>query len=88
MAISLLPPIISLLYCITIVVVFFSKKRLVTLENKIYSTILLINAVGLVFEILCSFAVINYESHQLISKTNFKCLLLYLKSGAIIKLIT
>lgn len=43
--------IVSLFYSLLIIVVFFSKERYDSLENKIYKKILLVNLIGLLIEI-------------------------------------
>lgn len=46
-------PILSLIYIIILLIVYFSKKRIDLFENKVVSTLMIINAIGLVLELLC-----------------------------------
>ena len=42
----------NFIYIIMIMLIYFSKKRVDNLDNKIYSTILVLNSVGVVVDIL------------------------------------
>ena len=44
--------IMNFIYIIMIMLIYFSKKRVDNLDNKIYSTILVLNSVGVVVDIL------------------------------------
>lgn len=46
-------PILSLIYIIILLTIYFSKKRIDLFENKVVSTLMIINAIGLILEILC-----------------------------------
>ena len=46
-------PILSLIYIIILLTIYFSKKRIDLFENRVVSTLMIINAVGLILEILC-----------------------------------
>ena len=51
----------SFFYMILLCVVYFSKKRIKTMETKIYSKLLVLNIIGLVLEFLCCITVMNME---------------------------
>lgn len=65
----------SLFYIFLLMVVYFSKKRIKTIENKIYSMLLISNFIGLIVAILCYFTVLNYET---LGITNYIVSRLYL----------
>lgn len=46
-------PILSLIYIIIFLTVYFSKKRINLFENKVISTLMVINSIGLILELLC-----------------------------------
>lgn len=49
--------VISLLYTILISIIYFTKKRVNIFETRIYTILLLISVLGLVFELLCCYSV-------------------------------
>ena len=55
--------IISLFYILMLIFVFFSKKRINSVENKIYKFLLLTNCLGLVLDILSVYT-IKYKSEM------------------------
>ena len=70
--------IISLCYILMLIFVFFSKKRIDSLENKIYKFLLITNGLGLIFDILSVYT-IKYRNEMPI--TNYfvtKFYLIYL----------
>ena len=56
-------PILSLIYIITLLIAYFSKKRINLFENKVVSTLMIINAIGLILELLC-YAVLAFLQIQ------------------------
>ena len=44
--------IISLVYCILVFILFFSKEKIKTKENKIYGALLIINLIGIFIEVV------------------------------------
>ena len=52
-------PLCSLFYSLLLIMIFFSKKRLAILENKLYAFMILEIAISLTFEILCNFVGLN-----------------------------
>ena len=65
----------SLIYVILLCVVYFTKKRVKTMETEIYAQLLVLNAVGLILELLCCYTVININEIPLL---NMICNRLYL----------
>lgn len=65
--------IISLIYNLLVLICFFSKRRVDTLENKIYGLLLKINFFNIIFALLSFLTIINKSSmpfmNNLISKT-------------------
>lgn len=59
MAIGIVLIICSLVYIILLTAVYFSKKRLDNIENRIYSKLLILDIVGLVLEFMCCLTVSN-----------------------------
>src|SRR5574344_646999 len=49
----------SVFYSILIIFVYFSKPRFKSVENNIYSKLIIVNFIGLIIDILCYFAAIN-----------------------------
>ncbi len=70
--------IISLVYILLLIIVFFSKKRLKTVENSIYITLAIINAIGLILDISSVYTIINRESIPIINAIVTKAYLIYL----------
>lgn len=56
---------VSLLYSILLAIVYFSKKRITSFENQIYSKLVIINIFGLILELLCSYLVYKYGANPL-----------------------
>ncbi len=70
--------IISLVYILLLLIVFFSKKRLNTIENSIYIILAIINAIGLILDISSVYTIINRESIPIINAIVTKAYLIYL----------
>src|SRR5574344_655765 len=52
----------SIFYSLLIILVYFSKPRFKSIENNIYSKLIIINFVGLILDVLCYFAAINISN--------------------------
>jgi Signal transduction histidine kinase len=61
MATSVSFQIISIFYSILLICVYFSKQRLKTSENKIYSMIIIANFLLLIVDILSVYTIVNWE---------------------------
>lgn len=44
----------SLFYSILLIIAYFSKDKIQTLENKVYSKLIIINFVGIILELFCT----------------------------------
>ena len=70
-------PVISLFYSILLIVLYFKSKRI---KNKTLKLLILVNFIGLVTELLCSFAAFNITKMPILSKFILKFYLVYLIS--------
>lgn len=69
--------IISLIYCILLNIVFFSKERIDSLENKIYSLLLPVNLFGILIGFLCYITILNMDAIPFINYLVTKIYLIY-----------
>ena len=60
----------SIFYSLMVGTVYFSKNRLKTTENKIYSFLIKINFIGLLIELACCFLVMNRDGTNLLAILN------------------
>jgi len=68
----------SLFFIALLAIVFFSKQRLITLENKIYSYIIIVSLIGTIIGFPCYYFVKNYELFPLAGAIISKLYLIYL----------
>jgi len=68
----------SAFYILLLLVVFFSKKRLNTIENKIYSWLIITNFFGVILAIFCFMTMLHADKFGLINTIISKTYLLYL----------
>ena len=73
---------ISLIYSIMLIFIYFSKKRLNTIENKLFIALMLTNFVGLILDLLSIFTVSNMNLIPLINTVVTKTYLVYLFTWA------
>ena len=66
-----------LIISILLIIIYFSKKRLKSLENNVFEKIMLANEIGLIIEICCYFTVANMNSVPVINSILTKLLLIY-----------
>ena len=66
---------LSIIYVLFITIVYFSKTRMKNTENSIYKKLLVINILGLIFQILCEIFSLYYV--PILSDCIYKTLLLY-----------
>ena len=59
MTIGLILPAGCIMFSLLLNIVYFSKKRLNNIENKIYKYILITNLISLIFEFICTFFTFN-----------------------------
>lgn len=74
---SIILQICSLFYIILLLVVYFSKKRLESKENRIYISLMITIFVGLILDILCIFTMVNIESLAFLNEIVTRLYLLY-----------
>ena len=60
-------PICSCFYCLMIIIVFLSKNRVKSVENKLYIYVAIFNFIALIGELLCYPAVELYKKERIIS---------------------
>ena len=70
----------SLLYMLMLCAVYFSKKRVDTLETKIYDRLIVLNIIGLTLELLCCVTVKNMDSIPILNTIVNRAYLLYFSS--------
>jgi hypothetical protein len=68
----------SFFYIVLLMAVYFSKARIKSIENRIYSSLLICNFIGLISAILCYFSVLYYEKLGPINYVVSRLYLLYL----------
>lgn len=71
-------PISALPFSLLIVLIFFLKKHIESVETKLYSLLIITNLIGLFIEISCSFAAIIYNQYEILSNFILKSYLVYL----------
>lgn len=87
MQVGLTVIVISLIYSILVSIVYFSKKRVNTTENKLYSILMRLNIFGLILEILCCFFVYFHKKSSIFAFFNVvsnKLFLVYLLTWLIV----
>lgn len=65
----------SIFYSVLLILIFLTKKKIKSFENRLYSTLIITNFIGLIIAIICYYTVKNYE---LIPITNYVVSRLYL----------
>ena len=70
----------SVFYSLLLITVFFSKKRLKTLENKIYSMLIICNFIGLILAIMCYYTVLYNDIVPIFNFIISRLYLIYLVS--------
>ena len=68
----------SFFYSIILNIIYFSKKRLETLENKLFAMIMLSNFIGVLLAISSYFTISNMEKLSLINEIVSKGYIVYL----------
>lgn len=68
----------SLFYSALLLVVYFSKKRLNSLENKIYSTLAVTNFIGLIIELFCFLVTLHQDKFPILTSILNKTYLIYM----------
>lgn len=68
----------SFFYMVLLIIVYFSKKRLITFENKIYIYMIISNLIGLILDIFSVFTIINLEKFYILNYIITRFYLVYL----------
>ena len=69
---------LSLIYIILLIIIYFTKKHLSSIENTIFSILIVINCIGLILDIASIFTIINMDSLPLINVIITNLYLIYL----------
>ena len=73
-------PICAIPFSLLIIFLFFKKGHIKNSETKIYQILIVSNLIGLIIEILCTFASVIYNQYPVISDFIYKIYLIYLIS--------
>ena len=73
-------PICAIPFSLLIIILFFKKGHIKNSETKIYQILIVSNLIGLIIEILCTFASVIYNQYPVISDLIYKMCLIYLIS--------
>lgn len=68
----------SFFYMVLLLVVYFSKKRLITFENKIYIYMMISNIIGLLLDVFSIFTIMNIEKFSTLNYIISRFYLIYL----------
>ena len=71
-------PLCALPFSIVIIILFYAKGHIRTKETIIYQVLIISNFVGLIIELLCTYASLVYSVNPLLSNFIFKAYLFYL----------
>lgn len=74
----------SLFYSISLMTVFFRKDKVKSVENKIFSILIVVNFLGLMIELLNYYSVLNMNSYPLYNLVISKLYLVYLLTWILI----
>lgn len=69
---------ISLVYIFLLIIVYFSKKRFNSLENRIYMILIITNMIGLILDISSVYTIVHMDSIPMINSIITKLYLMYL----------
>ena len=73
-------PLSALLFSILLVGLTFFKKHIKTIETKLYSLLVVSNFIGLIVELLCTYASYIHDSNLLLSNFILKLYLICITS--------
>lgn len=71
-------PLSAIPFSILIMILFFRKEQARNIETKIYKFLIISNFIGLIIELLCTYASMIYDTQPLISEVIYKSYLVYL----------
>ena len=67
----------ALVYCILLIIIYFGRKQYKSFENRIYSSLIIVNFVGLIIDITLGFVSAKYLQYQVLTTILTKLYLLY-----------
>ena len=67
----------AIIYSFLLIIVYFNKKRYNSFENKIYSSLIIVNFIGLIIDITLGVVSARYMEHQALTMVLTKLYLLY-----------
>lgn len=70
-------PIAGLFFSMLIIIIFFGKKNINTKETKIYKYLIIINFIGLILELFCTYASLIHDQNRFLSDLILKFYLIY-----------
>ncbi len=73
-------PICAIPFSILINVLFLKKKHANNYETKIYKILIILNFIGLIWELLCTVGSLIYGQHPTVANAIYKTYLIYLIS--------
>jgi len=75
-------PLSALLFSILLLISFFSKKHIKTTETTLFSILIVTNFLGLIIELLCTFAAYIHDDFTMLSDLILKLYLVYIITWA------
>ena len=73
-------PLSAIPFSILIMVLFFRKEHIQNIETKLYKILIITNFIGLVVELLCTYASSIYSTQRILAEIIYKSYLVYLIS--------
>src|SRR5574344_2633247 len=70
----------TLIFSVTLIILFFSKKHVENAETKIFSIALLVNLFGILIELTCKFLIFSLGNENIVIFIAIRLYLLYLLS--------
>ena len=70
-------PTCAILFSVLTLILFFGKKHISTVETKISGFLLIFNFIGLIVELLCTYAAMISKNHEILSDLILKSYLFY-----------
>ena len=70
-------PTCAVLFSVLTLILFFGKKHISTVETKIYGFLLIFNFIGLIVELLCTYAAMISKNHEILGDLILKSYLFY-----------
>lgn len=71
-------PLSAIPFSILIMFLFFKKEHIQNIETRLYKVLIITNFIGLILELLCTYASSIYETNPLLSDIIYKSYLVYL----------